>query len=428
MVPTVEYARRRMKIRQRLKPALQMTKGRTAVYSAVDEAMAYLGAQMAGLVRLNHLDQLLPEAALAEALEIPQWPSENTEQRFLKRATPKSLKGMDRLIQMILIEEELEATEGPIEVDGDVTGIPQRGRKREGVESGYCGGRTRPCYQQPRITVNGLPWWTDLRRGSDGCQDLFGRTLETAVKVAQRRPRRKVVMRVDGYFASQQNLGQVQEACRQQKNLAFLFPVHFRGRKNPRREELLEKSPGPYQRVSKTTQIKELGRVDPWVKSGRVARAVAVKRETVKVNNRKGSRRQWTAQYLIVTDTPEGTWSTQDVFRHYHQRQREEFSFKDGKQSLPMAKMPTQKLMANRMHVRMMSLAQLILQLFARKFLPHSGRYGPTCKTVREKVIAVGGKNQPSEHDPADADILRGALATILGSEDRVSTPCPSVP
>jgi hypothetical protein len=85
---------------------------------------------------------------------------------------------------------------------------------------------------------------------------------------------------------------------------------------------------------------------------------------------------------------------TRSVFKRYHNRQQEEFSFKDGKQSLATAKMPAQKLQANRMHVKMVGLAQVMLRLYAWNFHPGQESYGATCKTIREKVIAVGGGNR----------------------------------
>jgi hypothetical protein len=106
---------------------------------------------------------------------------------------------------------------------------------------------------------------------------------------------------------------------------------------------------------------------------------------------------------------------TRTVFDRYHQRQREEFSFKDGKQSLSTAKMPTMKLQANRMHVKLVGLAQVIFQLFAWKFLPHPGSYGPECKTIREKVIVVGGKNRNGQGSGPEADVLRVPLAQAHG-------------
>src|SRR2546426_592856 len=62
---------------------------------------------------------------------------------------------------------------------------------------------------------------------------------------------------------------------------------------------------------------------------------------------------------------PQRSPVSRKVFKRYHQRQREQFSFKDGKQSLATAKMPTSKLEANRMHVKIVALAQSMLQLFA---------------------------------------------------------------
>jgi hypothetical protein len=140
-----------------------------------------------------------------------------------------------------------------------------------------------------------------------------------------------------------------------------------------------------------------------------------VKREKRRAKGGRAETKLKLTEYLVVTNASKRKWTAKDVIRHYHQREREEFSFKDGKQSLPMAKMPTQKMMANQMHVQMVALAQLIMQLFARHFLPHAGRYGPTCKTIREKVIAVGGKNQRESRGSAGTDLLRAAMAQVHG-------------
>lgn len=226
MVPVVEYADQRLKLRDRLPGVLAMKKGKTSVYSPLDEAMAYVGSQLAGIVRLNHMDRLLPEGALATALGLPQWMSENTQQRFLRRATEETLDGVDQLMQKLVVEERLEWSVGPIEVDGDVTAIPQRARKREGVEPGYCGGKARPCYQQPRVTVQGLVWWTDLRRGRDAGPDVPGRTLETGSKLAGKYPKREIFCRWDGQWASRGHLGEAQEASRKHPRLRYLVAIH----------------------------------------------------------------------------------------------------------------------------------------------------------------------------------------------------------
>lgn len=414
LVPVVAYADQRLRLRPRLRSELAMTKGRNAVFTPLDEAMAYLGCQMAGILRLNHIDRLLPEGLLAQVLGLPRWPSENTEQRFLQRGTEATVAGLDRLLAQLVDQAEVGWVGGPIEVDGDVTGVPQRARKREGVQSGYCAGQVRPCYQQPRVTVNGLPVWTDLRRGRDGGSDVFARTLATAVGLARKCPWREVFCRVDGYYASKANLRQAQAAGQRQRNLLFLLPIHASDMKQGRWEELVTAGPGAWRRVNTTTEIRELGRVQPWGPGTPWVRAVAVRREDRKPARKPGAAKCYDLRYLIGTNALRSRLGTTKTFRRYHQRQREEFSFKDGKQSLSLAKMPTQKLLANRVHVRMVALAQLILQLFARRFLPHRGRYGPTCKSMREKVLAVGGKNPYREAAPGPAGHGVGAATDLL--------------
>lgn len=422
MVPMMEYARQDLRLEDRLNRGLHMKKGRNAVYSPLNEAVAYLGCQVTGILRLNHIDRLLSEGGLAEALELPQWMSENTQQRFLKRATEETLSGMEGIVQRLILDEELRwGRQVLIEVDGDVTGIPQRVRKREGVKSGYCGGRIRPCYQQPRVTVQGLAWWTDLRRGNDACMDLPERTLETGSILAREYPKSEIFCWLDGYWASRATLRMYQEGAGGQANLEFLLPIHEKDMKAGRWEELVGGAKAPWKQVNSTTKIKELGLVLLWEDTDPV-RAVAVRRNEgrKKVNGRRSQKDREELRYLITTSVPRKRLGTAGVFYRYHQRQREEFSFKDGEQSLSTAKMPTMKLMANRMHVKMVALAQVMMQLYARKFLPHGGRYGPTCKTIREKVVAVGGKNQAGSGGRDHPDLLRLLVVALpAGQGDR---------
>jgi hypothetical protein len=406
----VEYARQDLKLEARLQRGLHMTKGRNAVYSPLNEAMAYLGCQVTGILRLNHMDRLLPEQAVAEALSLPKWMSENTQQRFLKRATEETLTGVDGIAQRLIVDEDLQGPPGMIEVDGDVTGIPQRARKREGVKPGYCEGRARPCYQQPRITVNGLSWWTDLRPGNDACTDLPKRTLQTGARLAGEFPQREVFCRLDGFWASRATLRMFQDAADGQSNLAFLLPIHSNYMKARPWEEIVACSSSPWKRVNSTTRIRELGTIRPWGDDTRPVRAVAVWREE-KRRGKRGRTVTKVLRYLIAVSVERKRLGTLAVFRRYHQRQREEFSFKDGKQSLSTAKMPTMKFTANRMHVKMVALAQVMMHLFARKFVPHPGPYGPTCKTLREKVVAVGGKNPAGSRGGDHSDLLRLSMA-----------------
>jgi len=418
MVAVAEYANQMLRLPKRLPKALAMKKGKNAVYQPLDEAMAHLGSQITGIARLNNLDQLLSEQVVADLLGLPQWPSHDTEQRFLRRATQQSLEGMDPLTQRVILEPELQWGNGLIEVDGDVTGIPQRARKREGVQPGFCGGKVRPCYQHPRVTVNGLSWWSDLRAGDDGCMDVFDWTRETALKLAQKSPKQEVNYRLDADFISKEHLEEALDP-RRPKNLHFLLAVHASKMKEGRWEELVGQAPGRWIRINSTTEVRELGPVRPWEDVAPI-RAVAVrrqKRDSKGKKRGKGRSRVWDLRYLILTDIARKQLGTRKTFKRYHQRQGEEYSFKDGKQSLPMGKIPTQELMANRMHVKMVALAQVIVQMFARYFLPHPGRYGPTCKRVRETVIAVGGENLPGPNGRTGANLSWLPLAASPSGE-----------
>jgi hypothetical protein len=78
MVPCLEYARQEMKLEDRLQRGLHMTKCRNAVYSPLNEAMAYLGCQVAGILMSTIWNGSLPKGGVAEPMGLPQWMSENT--------------------------------------------------------------------------------------------------------------------------------------------------------------------------------------------------------------------------------------------------------------------------------------------------------------------------------------------------------------
>ncbi len=84
-LPVVQYMHQRLRLRNRFAEGLCMQKGKNATFDPEDEAMAVLGRLMLGITRREHLDKLLPEQMIAEALGIERWPSGDTERRFYVR-------------------------------------------------------------------------------------------------------------------------------------------------------------------------------------------------------------------------------------------------------------------------------------------------------------------------------------------------------
>lgn len=201
LLPMLQYCHEEFELRDRLESELDMRKGRTAVYQPEDEAMAVLGRLMVGITRREHVDELLPEMLVAEALGIPQWPSGDTERRFLIRATEKTLRGVDGILEDLAIEKGLDYEPYTVHVAADLSGLRSQARRREGVAPGYMGGpKIKPGYQMMRVLVQGIPAWVDLRAGNDGCQDLSDQSLRICRKVRQTLPQSQIHLSLDSGF------------------------------------------------------------------------------------------------------------------------------------------------------------------------------------------------------------------------------------
>lgn len=416
-LPLFEYADKGLELPERLSPALKMRKGKTSVFTPVDEAMAYLGAQLLGIWRLSGMDRLLPEGLLVRALELPRWPSEDTERRFLRRATERTLVGVDRTIQDVILAEEVEKrTEGWLWVGADITAIESRARRREGAAPGYCNGRKRVCFQVPRVCVQGLPWWTDLRPGRDACEDVFDVGLEAARRFARENPSRRAGFRVDGGFASKEHLRRLQAVRERHGNFHYFLAIPRHNISPTWWEEVVGSTRSGWRRMNQTTWVKDVGMSRPWADETGAVHLVAVRRYGQRRTRRGCGPWRWVAtdridkEYLIATSARPHTKVGRTIFRWYHTRQGEELSFKDGKQSLPLKKLPSRKLLPNRLHVKMVSLAQVKAQLFARHFIhpdrpapPNGGERtsGLLTRTLREKVFEAGGKNAEARRDLA---------------------------
>jgi hypothetical protein len=407
MVPIALYVKQEHDLREGLRRGLKMTKGRTAEFQPEDEAMAYVGAELAGIARLSHMDHLLPEGLIAQALELPRWPSEDTQRRFLKRASEGTLKGVEEIVQGI-IEEEVKGGEGTIWVGGDITGIPSRGHKREGARMGYCGGKKRLCFQVPQVCVQGLPWWSDLRLGNDGCRDVFDKNLEVGKKFARKYPRRRVCVRQDAGASSKERINDLVKASGKWKNLEWVMAIP-RGHVSEAwwKEHVGNQKKG-WVNLNQSAWGKYLGRQRM---KGVCEDVTLVAVREMKWRQRKDRRKtapRFTVsgevgrEYLIGTSVEPEKKKARALFRLYHTRQVEELSFKDGKQSLPLTKLPSRDFEANRLHVKMVALAQTVGQVFLRQIRTRREVAGEEMRdqtsgrligTLREEVVRAGGKN-----------------------------------
>lgn len=400
-LPVAYYMGERLELRKRFGKGLKMEKGRNAVFQPEDEAMAILGRLMLGISRRDHLDKLLPEQAIADTLGIRRWPSGDTERRFYLRFREEGLAGLDQMIEHHALMEVVKEGEGPFHVDIDVTGLVSQAEKREGVRSGYMGGPIKPGYQNPRVSVDGVPVWTDLRPGDDGCTDLFDVGMKKARIMRRIRAGRPLSYTADSKFGTRKNIQKAQSLARGDKGFGYFVGGSRQYCRRTWWDRTVAVAKGNWMAVSQTTEIKELGWKQPWGTKGPKIRVVAVRKEDwaakhAKNKKRRGKTRRKKKEYrhqAIFTGTAPKEMTARGVFAEYHEGQRREFDIKDGKQSYEIRKLPVRELQGNRAYIKMTAMAQAVVGLFQRKFL-NDRRWGRTSKTMREVTFKIGGKNR----------------------------------
>ena len=390
LLPMLHYSEEEFELRDRFEECLDMRKGRTAVYQPEDEAMAVIGRLMAGISRREHLDELVPEMLLAEALGIPKWPSGDTERRFLVRANETTVRGVDGILRDLAIDQGLDYKPYTVHVAGDLSGLRSQARQREGVKVGYMGGPIKPGYQTMRVSVNGMPAWTDLRAGNDGCVDLPDRSLEICRQVRRKLPKSRIHLGLDSGFGNSRQLCKVQAMCQTDRQLHY-----FVGGSSQYAPQWWEQIVLPacknrrWDRISKTTEILELGWQKPWGNETDRMRVVATRRKEWG----KGRKRKYQIR-VIYTDVSEQDRTARWVFGEYHERQRVEADIKDGKQSFRLKDLPVKELIGNRLYVKMTAIAQGMTRLYVREFERYRGpnKWGPQSKTVRRNLFKVAGE------------------------------------
>jgi hypothetical protein len=408
-LPVTQYMQQRLDLRSQFQKGLGMTKGRNSTFQPEDEAMAVLGRLMLGITRREHLDKLLPEQMIAEALGIERWPSGDTERRFYIRFQEQGLAGLDRISESLVLTQALQEGTDPIHEDIDGTGLQSQAEKREGVASGYMGGPIKPGYQNLRIGVNGVTLWTDLRAGNDGYEDLFEIGVQKARLLRQKQPHRLVYYTGDSKFGKQYHIEGAQRMAQKDRKFVFFVGGSRQYCRHDWWDQVVSVEQGSWQRVSKTTEIRELGLQAPWGPKGPQVRVVATRKEDWKAKHaerKKGKRKRSSKpepkyRYQVIYTCARRSWMTaRDVFHEYHQGQRREFEIKDGKQSFEIRKLPVKELIGNRAYVKLAAIAQSIVANYQRKFL-NVKPWGLQAKTMREVTFKIGGKKGAGRDNPA---------------------------
>lgn len=417
--PLMEYQEKMLQLRQKLSERLKETKGKNAIFRTPDVAVGMVTLLQMGLEYLEHIPLFLEEVKVAERLGLRHFFSENVVRDWIERKPEEQTEGLKQLAQDYVLSQGLN--EGAdVYVDVDLTSIRSYAAKREGVAAGYGSHGRGPCYQAPRISVQGFNFDWALKPGNESGGGYYDEALQTAKTLLREGKARQVILRSDSGFASAERLKKVQDLKEGFENFHFIMAASA-GPKESALLKLIEEAQRMpkkrWRKVSPTTWVLEFSRKTVYKEERVKARAVLVKQQrtlTKRFGPRKGQTRKEKKDhfYFLLTDYRPSECNAQNLFRDYHGRQNEEQLFRDSKQARAFLHLPDQSLAANELYLSLVLLSQTLRRLYQKQVLPKKRRltYAPT---LNNWFIEIGGKNQGSEFD-----LLQPPLSDSPGNPD----------
>lgn len=426
--PLMEYQEKMLQLRQKLSERLKETKGKNAIFKTPDVALGMVTLLQMGLQYLEHIPLFLEEVKVAERLGLHHFFSENVVRNWIERKPQEQTQGLIKLAQDYVLTQGLnEASDAYVDVD--LTSIRSYAAQREGAVPGYGSHGRGPCYQAPRVSVNGLNFDWALKPGTEYGGPYYDRALQTAETLMGQGKARQVILRSDSGFASTERLEKAQDLKNRFENFHFVMAASA-GPKESALLKLIEEAQGlakkRWRKVSPTTWVLEFSRRVVYKKEGLKARAVLVKQERI-LTKRFGAHKGQTRKekhdhfYFLLTDYRPSQRNAQNLFREYHGRQNEEQLFRDSKQARAFLHLPDQTLAANELYLSLVLLSQTLRRLYQKQMLPKKRRltYAPT---LQNWFIEIGGKNQDTKLDlfqpslpdsPGDPNLGQKNLQTI---------------
>lgn len=426
--PLMEYQEKMLGLRQKMSERLKETKGKNAIFKTPDVALGMVTLLQMGLEYLEHIPLFLEEVKVAERLGLRHFFSENVVRDWIERKPQEQTQGLKGLAQDFVLSEGL--SEGAdAYVDVDLTSIRSYAVKREGAVAGYGSHGRGPCYQAPRISVNGLNFDWALKPGNEYGGTYYDIALQTAETLLGQGKAREVIVRSDSGFASAERLKKAQALSHRFPNFHFVMAASA----SPKESALLglieEAKATPkkrWRKVSPTTSVLEFSRKVVYKDEGLKARAALIKQQrtlTKRVGRGKGKTKKVKKDhfYFLLTDYRPSECNAQNLFREYHGRQNEEHLFRDSKQARAFLHLPDQSLGANELYLSLVLLSQTLRRLYQKQVLPKKRRltYAPT---LNHWFIKIGGKNQvpqldlfhpPLPDSPGNQDLDQKNLQTI---------------
>lgn len=426
--PLMEYQEKMLQLRQKLSERLKETKGKSATFKTPDVALGMVTLLQMGLQYLEHIPLFLEEVKVAERLGLRHFFSENVVRDWIERQPQEQTQGLKQLAQDYVLSEGLNE-DSDAYIDVDLTSIRSYAVKREGAVPGYGSHGRGPCYQAPRISVNGLNFDWALKPGNETGGQYYDEALQVAETLLRHGKERNVILRSDSGFASAERLGKAQALADRFPNFHFVMAASASPKESALLKLIEEAKQTPKKRwrnVSPTTSVLEFSRRIIYKEEGLKARSVLVKQQrilTKRFGPRKGQTRKEKQDhfYFLLTDYRPSECNAQNLFRDYHGRQNEEQLFRDSKQARAFLHLPDQSLAANELYLSLVLLSQTLRRLYQKQVLPKKRRltYAPT---LNNWFIEIGGKNQvpqlnsffPSLSDsPGNTDLDQKNLQTV---------------
>ena len=401
--PLIEYQEKMLELREKLSQHLQETKGKNATFKTPDVAVGMVTLLQMGLQYLEHIPRFLEEVKAAEGLGLRHFFSENVVRDWIEREPEKQSQGLRELTQAYVLAQGIEEGSEAY-VDVDQTSIRSYAKKREGVLPGYGSHGRGPCYQAPRVSVNGLNFDWALKPGNEYAGEYYDLALQTAQSLLGQGKSREVIVRSDSGFASAERLEKAQNLAGRFENFHFIMAASAGPKESALLKLIEEAKQAPkkrWRKVSPTTSVLEFSRRLVYKEGGMKSRAVLVKQErtlTKRSGRGKGQTRTEKQDhfYFLLTDYRPSECNAQNLFRDYHGRQNEEQLFRDSKQARAFLHLPDQSLAANELYLSLVLLSQTLRRLYQKRVLPKK-RHRTYAPTLNDWFIEIGGKNQVPE-------------------------------
>lgn len=270
-----------------------------------------------------------------------------------------------------------------------------------------------------RINVNGFPWESDITAGNEFYMRCFNEALQIASKTAQTEPQRRVCVRADSFFYSEDRIQRVLRTATRRSNLRFYLMAHATRGENHfvrrlAREHAHDKG---WQRYSEMTRLLDLGAQE--IMPGMTLPRVILVHERLECTRTvaRTKKKQVKERHMVLLAN-EGRRHPPDalsVYRKYQHRQIQERSFRDSKQGFFKLKFPAQEFQANRFWFHCAMLSQCSLWLYKKEVLPAQPE-GLYCKTIRDTLIRVRGKNRGTANHPDARRVQRAVPEAVLGA------------